>query len=452
MDPIQPTALRHLPFWRTVIDAYAATFRNLGYLAQISWAWIAVMTPVSVAFHSAIFSMGWHQDVDLYSFGSLLAYFGSSALTWLPLASIAVAWHRKLLAGEVWPRRAYLRSDRVVGRYFGLAAMLSLLVLVPAYPLFEVNPSGDGGGSPEDSDEIAFPGPATIAWLLALCAGLFVSTKYWLVLPARALGKGVPLDVAWTASHQNFWRLFVGGFLCIVPISALYFAVLLAFELGWVERNSAITYAVGQTLSEFAVSFFGAMPVVTFLSLAYRWLVEGRTEREQVSAPASSRGVLIWALIGLVLFAAGYVASTVGRNEPHRSGFIDVPPHDEEMAIATKTARASLDHFWQTLAQPHNGEHSFNLKVRLSDGNQVEHFWLQNPERTEGRMFGTINNDPVHVKNVKLGQRIEFTEDQISDWMFVRADKIVGNYTVRALFKFMPKERADEYKEMLVDR
>lgn len=333
-------------------------------------------------------------------------------------------------------------------RYFGLAAMLSLLVLVPAYPLF--HPSGDWGGSLEDSEEIAFPGPLTIAWLLALCAGLFVSTKYWLALPARALGKGVPLDVAWVASYQNFWRLFVGGFLCIVPITALYVAVILAFALDLVERNSAITYAVGQTLSEFAISFFGAMPIVTFLSLAYRWLIEGRTDSEQVSTPASSSGALLWALIGIALAAAGYVASTADRYS--RSAFIDVPAHDEEMAIATKTARVSLDHFWQTLAQPHSGEHSFNLKVRLSDGNQVEHLWLQNPERTAGRMFGTINNDPVHVKNVKLGQRIEFTEDQISDWMFVRADKIVGNYTVRALFKFMPKEGADEYKEILVDR
>ncbi len=62
---------------------------------------------------------------------------------------------------------------------------------------------------------------------------------------------------------------------------------------------------------------------------------------------------------------------------------------------------------------------------------------------------GVVNNDPNDVTTVKLGQRIDFPIEQITDWMFLREGKIVGNATLRVLLKYMAKEQADQYRAML---
>jgi uncharacterized protein YegJ (DUF2314 family) len=72
-------------------------------------------------------------------------------------------------------------------------------------------------------------------------------------------------------------------------------------------------------------------------------------------------------------------------------------------------------------------------------------------ERTEGRIHGTINNDPEIVESVKFGQRIEVPEADISDWTYTRNEKMYGNYTLRALLKTMPAEEAEQFKSMLAE-
>ncbi len=51
--------------------------------------------------------------------------------------------------------------------------------------------------------------------------------------------------------------------------------------------------------------------------------------------------------------------------------------------------------------------------------------------------------------NVEAGERYSFKEADISDWMFMRNGKIVGNETMRPLLKRMPKAEAARYRAML---
>jgi uncharacterized protein YegJ (DUF2314 family) len=55
------------------------------------------------------------------------------------------------------------------------------------------------------------------------------------------------------------------------------------------------------------------------------------------------------------------------------------------------------------------------------------------------------------VRTVRLGDRIEIAEHQISDWMYVRNGKWVGNYTLRPLLKRMPPHQAARYISKLAD-
>ena len=128
---------------------------------------------------------------------------------------------------------------------------------------------------------------------------------------------------------------------------------------------------------------------------------------------------------------------------------IQVPTDDQDMRNAMAAARGSLGVFWKAFETPQTGEEGFALKVEIADGAKVEHFWVNRIERAGARITGIINNDPNDVTTVKLGQRVEFPTERISDWMFLRDGKIVGNATLRVLMKFMSKEQAEQYRAML---
>jgi len=130
---------------------------------------------------------------------------------------------------------------------------------------------------------------------------------------------------------------------------------------------------------------------------------------------------------------------------------VSVPDDDPEMQAAISKARASLPQFWQTFSAHSQGEKGFALKVRIKDSNTTEHFWAIDLEHHESKTMGTINNDPNKVSTVKLGERIKIPEADISDWMYLRDGKVVGNYTLRPLLKKMPAKEAEQLSKMLAD-
>jgi uncharacterized protein YegJ (DUF2314 family) len=134
-----------------------------------------------------------------------------------------------------------------------------------------------------------------------------------------------------------------------------------------------------------------------------------------------------------------------------RDKVINIEEDDPEMVAAIKTARETLPHFWQVYEKPTRGETNFALKVKITDKQGTEHFWATDIERRDGKVTGTINNDPNIVKSVKLGDRMEIPEADISDWLYMRDDKMIGNQTVKPLFKQMPADEVRQLKAMMAD-
>jgi uncharacterized protein YegJ (DUF2314 family) len=130
---------------------------------------------------------------------------------------------------------------------------------------------------------------------------------------------------------------------------------------------------------------------------------------------------------------------------------ISVSDDDAIMNAAIAKARSTLPDFWQVFEKPQKSESNFALKVKITDGQEVEHFWAIDIERKDGKILGTINNDPEMVHNVKTGQRITIGEADISDWLYMRDGKMVGNFTLRALFDKMPKNEVEKMKKILAD-
>ena len=152
-------------------------------------------------------------------------------------------------------------------------------------------------------------------------------------------------------------------------------------------------------------------------------------------------------LAGFAVAAQERAVETKDKTIVYRAG-------DPEMAAAVEKARQTLPDFWRMFAAPEGDVGQFALKVAVGDPgvNITEHFWLGSLKTLDdGRIEGTINNVPNHVKSVKHGQRYAFKTDDITDWMFYRRGKIVGGHTIRPLLKRLPRERADQIRRMLED-
>ncbi|MBW8865182.1 MAG: DUF2314 domain-containing protein [Verrucomicrobia bacterium] len=154
----------------------------------------------------------------------------------------------------------------------------------------------------------------------------------------------------------------------------------------------------------------------------------------------------------IVLMIALLVSGVTSCSKPSGGDkTIGVSENDADMNAAIAKARSTLPQFWQVFEHPDHGESDFCLKVKITDKNEVEHFWAADIERTNNIIKSTISNDPEFVHNVKNGDRITIPEADISDWLYMKDKKMVGNYTLRAMFKEMKPDEVEKYKKMMVD-
>ncbi|MDE2447308.1 MAG: DUF2314 domain-containing protein [Alphaproteobacteria bacterium] len=130
---------------------------------------------------------------------------------------------------------------------------------------------------------------------------------------------------------------------------------------------------------------------------------------------------------------------------------VNVPADDKMMNAAIAKALETLPKFWAHLAKPRPGEENFALKLKISDGAKVEHFWCGHIEGDAVSATCVIDNDPEIVKTVKAGERIKVDPALISDWMLTRGDKILGGQTIRVLLPHLDEAQADALRAALSD-
>jgi hypothetical protein len=264
-----------LPVFRTVGQAFKLTFQNLPYLARISWAWVLITAPVLYGYHYLEAIQGWDKPETAGFAATILNGIAGELLILLPFSSIAVAWHRKLLSGEDWPAKLYLRLDTHTWRYLAAAALIWLLTYLPCVLLLgaiDTSPAKSGDSS------IGWSGLVLLCAMCAFCAGFLVATRIWLALPGQALGfSSATLGSSWQATKSSFWRLFWGSFLAALPLVVLaVISVFTPHNLATAEAPRIIVAAHDHALSMCSnalVYTYLGMPVLSFLSLAYQHLM-----------------------------------------------------------------------------------------------------------------------------------------------------------------------------------
>jgi uncharacterized protein YegJ (DUF2314 family) len=155
-------------------------------------------------------------------------------------------------------------------------------------------------------------------------------------------------------------------------------------------------------------------------------------------------------LVALVVlwFIARYILGVLARMQ---DPVYMVDPDDPAMQEATRTAQQTLPFFWRQMQNPDENESMFSVKVRLEDGDLAEHFWLAEVEPVGDMVRGKLDNVPNIVRNYKDGQEVTVPNTEISDWMFMRDEKIVGNFTLRTQLNKFPEEKQAEMSAMLAE-
>ena len=130
--------------------------------------------------------------------------------------------------------------------------------------------------------------------------------------------------------------------------------------------------------------------------------------------------------------------------EPH---YVKIADDDKAMERAVQKARKTVAKLIAALRSPKGNLSRFAIKKPFVEGDKVEHLWLKEVS-FDGRLFhGKIDNKPVDLQEVRLGQEVAVAPAEISDWMYVQDGRLVGGYTIHAVCKNMSPAEKKEFEK-----
>ena len=120
---------------------------------------------------------------------------------------------------------------------------------------------------------------------------------------------------------------------------------------------------------------------------------------------------------------------------------------DEEMNVAIKNAQNTFDDFLNTFdKKKKNSDLYFSIKVAFeTDDGGFEHIWLSDISTRKNRLYGEVGNTPDAVSGLALGDRVKIDKSNISDWMIIEDNKLIGGYTIRVIRDRMSESDRAEF-------
>ncbi|MFT5304019.1 MAG: TPR repeat protein [Mariniblastus sp.] len=114
-------------------------------------------------------------------------------------------------------------------------------------------------------------------------------------------------------------------------------------------------------------------------------------------------------------------------------GVIHIEDDDHEMKAAVQKAQVNLNQFIESIRNPKPDIENM-VKVKFEDSLGVEFMWLNEVTYAEGNFTGKINNDPMIVKHVEIGETHEAHANDVNDWLIMHQDgRLEGGFTVELL-------------------
>lgn len=264
--------MRRLPILGALGHALRSTWNNLPFAWHVSWPWLAILVPISLAVEAYLPKINPDAADPQAMARNAEAALGFSLLglaSMLAFSSIAVSWHRYILKDDVPQGLARLRFDEVVWRYFGNTLLIVLLVVLAVLPFVLVisiftaiiglsNAVGE-----------------TLVMAVAVLAAIPLTYRLMVKLPAIAVGNSaVNMKAAMEKTRGNSLQLCVAG--VIVFLVVLLIGVVLGAVIAPLQAVLGSVGFLAASLAQQAVSWIVAIFSVTFLTSLYGFFVEKR--------------------------------------------------------------------------------------------------------------------------------------------------------------------------------
>jgi uncharacterized protein YegJ (DUF2314 family) len=123
---------------------------------------------------------------------------------------------------------------------------------------------------------------------------------------------------------------------------------------------------------------------------------------------------------------------------------VDVDPDDPGMKKAITDARASVSTFVRCLNDRGADQEYFSVKA-LFGGKDGEHMWLSDVSHKSGTFHGTIGNEPLRLKEPKLGDSVEVSQNEITDWLIIERGELRGGWSIRLIHDRLTPDKRSEF-------
>jgi len=111
---------------------------------------------------------------------------------------------------------------------------------------------------------------------------------------------------------------------------------------------------------------------------------------------------------------------------------VSISDDDPQLMAAQAKARKAWPEF--TKAFEAKAGKDFTVNGRIMEGDKEEHMWLTVTSIDKDKVHGSLDNAPVSLTALKLGQDLHMKISEVDDWLYIGKDeKPVGGFTRDAL-------------------
>jgi len=164
--------------------------------------------------------------------------------------------------------------------------------------------------------------------------------------------------------------------------------------------------------------------------------------------------MLLLCFCTIFLFSCQKSSNQPAPQEPARTIIMQTGQTDEKIAQIAEDARNTLPGFFRQLTRADAKEEHFCIKYPFQADNDsgitMEQIWLTGIHFKNGIYYGFLASAPRHLSGMKKGDKVMFDTDAITDWMYVRGDRIIGGDSIKYLLEKIPDDqRSDEERKLL---
>lgn len=113
---------------------------------------------------------------------------------------------------------------------------------------------------------------------------------------------------------------------------------------------------------------------------------------------------------------------------------------DPRMLAAVATARSRWPEFVSAF-ETRSTDIGYSVKAPVTDGERTEFLWLNVTAIENDVVYGTLGNDPVELRHLRLNDRTSVGVDQLNDWLFVVDGESQGGFTLDVFRRVANEDR-----------